>query len=514
MDHMIRRRLQELAAEEGPELVAALRRLATCQRGFTQDTAAALLEIDDDVELEQLLATLRAWQFITLQTVANGQHGRYAIDPLVAAAVGYDDAAIRAHYEYYLDLARRHHATDDYAGLASEIANLQAAFERILPTDIAAAFVLYSACSDFLMARGYHDLHLNWIQDLADAASRDRPDESLWGAIQNGLGVAYQNYPNGDQRENLRRAIAAYQETLLFHTSTTAQQAYALTQHNLGTAYAALAQIEDRTDNLWRAIDAYEAALKYRTAHAKPRAYAATQHNLGNAYRDLAGVEDRTANLHRAIHAYQQALAYYTPNHAPLDHAATLNNLGNAYRDLAGVEDRVDNLRRAIDAYEGALNYRTPQQTPLAYAVTQNNLGTAYRALANDKQQSINLRRAIAAFKEALRFHTPQHAHLDFAATQNNLGSAYRALAEIEAGEDNLRLAIAAFEHALDHCAPETAPMVYATTQANLGLAWQDLGDKAAAIACWREAAHYFQQMGAAEKSDLMVEWIDCLSDD
>lgn len=512
MSQIIHHRLQELAAEEDQTVVAALRRLAVCRGGFTQNAAAALLELDDEAELDHMLTTLRAWQFVAMQSTLAGQPTRYTIDPMIADAVEIDEAAIRAHYDYFAHLARQFSETGDDAAIELELVNIQTAFEQALTTDIAAAFMLYSTCSDFLLAKHYYQHHLDWIQRLADVASRHHSDESLWGAIQNGLGVAYQNAPGGDPRDNLQRAITAYQETLLFHTPTTAQQAYALTQHNLGTAYAALAQLEDRTGNLWNAIDAFEAALKYRTSSEKPRAYAATQHSLGNAYRELASTEERTDNLHRAIHAYQEALTYYTPAQFPQDHAASQNNLGNAYRDLASVENRVPNLHRAIEAYETALNYRTPQQTPEAYAITQNNLGTAYRALAHDEQQVVNLRRAINAFKEALRYHTK--AHLDYAATQNNLGSAYRALAEIEDSTENLNLAIQAFEAALQHCTPEIAPLVYATTQANLGLAWQDLSDNAAAVSCWREAARYFQQMGAVDKTELVLEWIARLDDD
>jgi tetratricopeptide (TPR) repeat protein len=509
MNRLIQRRLQEMIHEEGRGPADALRRLAVCQGGFTDEAAAAVLGLEpDDPALEKVLATLRAWQFVTLQSATNGQGARYAIDPMIAAEVGADEDARFAHYTHYEALARRHHDSGDYAGLDLELGNLEAAFEWALAHDTAAAYWLYNTCSDFLIRRGYHQRNMDWIQRVASAADPSS-DPYLWGAMQNSLGVAYQNLPAGDRRENLRRAITAYRETLKYHTLEDSAQAYAVTQHNLGTAYADLAQIEDRAENLWRAVAAYQEALAYRTPEGAPMAYAATQSVLGLAYRYLAGIEDRADNLRRAITAHQTALVYYTPDVSPLDYAATQNNLGNAYRDLAGVENHAENMRRAVAAYREALRYRTADNAPLAYAATQNNLGTAYRALAEEEESAQNLRRAILAFENALRFYTPHHNPLDYAATRSNLGSAYRALAKVEDDAAYLSQALEAFEEALRYCTPDRAPLDYATTQANLGLAHQDLGNTAAAVACWQEAERYFRRMNVLDKAEMMLEWIE-----
>jgi tetratricopeptide (TPR) repeat protein len=509
MDLMISRRLQEMTKDEGPGPAAALRRLTVCRGGFTDEAAAAVLGVAiDDPSLADTLATLRAWQFVTLQPAVNGHRARYAIDPIIAAAVGMDEEAGFAHYAYYEALAQQYHTSGVYTGLDLDLGNLEAAFEWALAHDVAAAYWLYNTCSGFLIRRGYYERNMDWIQRVAGAAD-PATDAYVWGAMQNSLGVAYQNLPSGDRRENLRRAVAAYRETLKYHTREVSEQAYAVTQHNLGTAYADLAQIEDRAENLWRAVAAYQEALKYRTPEDAPLAYAATQGVLGLAYRYLAGIEDRADNLRLAIRAHQAALAFYTPDAHPLDYAATQNNLGNAYRDLAAVDDHAENLRRAVAAYQEALRYRTADSEPMAYAATQNNLGTAYRALAAEEDAASNLRRAVAAFENALRYYTPHHDPLDYAATRSNLGSAYRALAHIEDETANLDRALAAFEDALHYCTPERVPLDYATTQANLGLAHQDRGDVAAAVACWHESERYFRRMGLLDKAEMIVEWIE-----
>lgn len=509
MDSLITRRLREMFNEEGPEPEAALRRLAVCRGGFTIAAAAAILGLEENsTHLERLLATLRTWQFITFQVIEDGvRHERYAIDPLVVAAAGIDPDARQAHYAYYVDLTQRSHEAGNFSLSAIELSNLEAAFDWSLTQDAAAAYHLYMACGDCLIQSGHADQALDWIQRI-EVATRNTADPYLRGQVHNTLGVAYQNATSGPRRDNLRRAIAAYFDALDDHDPETVPQAHAVAQHNLGTALADLARIENRAKNLGHAVAAYQIALSYRTPENAPLAYAATQNALGLAYRDLAGIEDRAANLQRAITAYENALRHYLPDSEPLEYAAIQNNLGNAYRDLAGAEDFAENLRRAVTAYHAALRYRTPQAAPLAYAATQNNLGTAYRALAEEEDPVLNLRRAVAAFEDALRYYTPQSTPLDYAAVCNNLGGVYRVLATFEDAGANLARAVAAFEDALRHATPQVAPLDYAKTQANLGLARQDLGDQVGAVACWREAALHFQRMGETDKADLMLEWI------
>ena len=85
---------------------------------------------------------------------------------------------------------------------------------------------------------------------------------------------------------------------------------YAMTEHNLGAAYAGLPS-GDRAANLARAIECFTEALRFFTAEAAPAGYAATEHNLGAAYAGLLS-GDRAANLARAIECFTEALRFYT----------------------------------------------------------------------------------------------------------------------------------------------------------------------------------------------------------
>jgi tetratricopeptide (TPR) repeat protein len=73
---------------------------------------------------------------------------------------------------------------------------------------------------------------------------------------------------------------------------------------------------------------------------------------------------------------------------------------------------------------------------------------------------------------------------------------------------------VTALDEALHYLTPQTAPLDYARAQANLGLARQDLGDRAGAVACWREAAEHFQRMGETAKAELMLELIAAANPD
>jgi tetratricopeptide (TPR) repeat protein len=92
--------------------------------------------------------------------------------------------------------------------------------------------------------------------------------------------------------------------TRIHDTLTAAPLDYAGTQNNQGNAYSDLAQVEDRADNLRRAITAFQQALVYRTPTAAPLAYAMTQANLGIAYAD-------SGDLDAAIKCWCEAVKYF-----------------------------------------------------------------------------------------------------------------------------------------------------------------------------------------------------------
>ncbi len=264
MIHVTMRQMVETEAK-GAVAEAILRRLAVCQGGFTYDAAQAICRETPEA-LDDALNTLQSWQFLRFE----GQ--RYALDPLAAAVIAPDSVAYRPHYDFYLALAREHDRRQDYLGLDIESDNLDAAFEwAIANGDGEDALWLANACGHFLGNRGRFEQRLNWFERVA-AALAAHPDDMLRANAQNSLGLIYQEHPTGSKRDNLQRAIAAYEAALIYYTPQAAPLDYAMTQNNLGNAYRDLAGIEDRAANLQRAIAAYEAALQYWTP--EPRRWA------------------------------------------------------------------------------------------------------------------------------------------------------------------------------------------------------------------------------------------------
>jgi tetratricopeptide (TPR) repeat protein len=495
LTEMIRKTLDQMDERDGGAARALLRRLAVCAGAFDYDAAKAIGGLDDDA-LQAALQTLRDFRFVRFDG------SRYQIDELVKLGAGAEETAQQAHFGYYRALARRiggdNARHDRYQLMDAERDEFEAAFNWALTHDPENAYWLANGCLFYFANRGRWNQLMDWFTRL-EAALRGQGESHTWAALQNSLGILYQEHPYGSRRDNLKRAIDAYREALRFYTPDAAPLAYAMTQNNLGTAYRDLAAVEARVDNLKRAIDAFREALRFRTPDAAPLDYAATQNNLGIAYSNLEAVEDRTDNLKRAIDAFREALRFRTPDAAPLAYAMTQNNLGTAYRDLAAVEDRTDNLKRAIDAYREALRFRTLDAAPLDYAMTHNNLGIAYRDLAAVEDRTDNLKRAIDAYREALRFYTPDAAPLDYAMTHNNLGTAYRDLAAVEDRTDNLKRAIDAYREALRFYTPDAAPLDYAATQNNLGIAYSNLAAVEArvdnlkrAIDAYREALRFY----------------------
>src|SRR5712692_7529605 len=86
------------------------------------------------------------------------------------------------------------------------------------------------------------------------------------------------------REENIRRAIAAYENALLFFTRNTHPLRNARIRNSLGIAYDLLADVRDKETNLNLAIPAYREALRVRTFDAFPQDYAMTENNLAVAY--------------------------------------------------------------------------------------------------------------------------------------------------------------------------------------------------------------------------------------
>ena len=286
---------------------------------------------------------------------------------------------------------------------------------------------------------------------------------------------------------NLQRAIGSFTEALRFFTAEAAPLDYAMTQNNLGLAYADL-PAGDRAANL----SAPSPATPRPCGSAPPRPprrIRRTQNNLGAAYAATPAPDgDWAANLaagHRLLRP-GPAVPHRRGRPPRLRHDP--EQPGHRLRRLPAETGR-PTCSKAIACYDQALRFRTPEAAPLTTPTTQNNLGIAYCRLP-DGDRSANLQQAIACYEQALRFRTPEAAPLDYAATQINLGNAYADFRR-ETGRPTCSEAIACYEQALPFYTPEAAPLGLRRDPEQPGhrLRRVPAGDRAAnlqqAIACY-----------------------------
>ena len=151
-------------------------------------------EVDED-DLDERLAALQAWQFVTRRDVEGKT--RYEIDPLV---IGRWARTMTRAARTTITTRRWRGSTikrQDYYGLDVESANLEAAFEWAMQTDAEDALWLFNACRYFLSNRGRFAQRMESGSSGVDAAlaGLEALQTTLRANAQNSLGATYQEIP-------------------------------------------------------------------------------------------------------------------------------------------------------------------------------------------------------------------------------------------------------------------------------------------------------------------------------
>lgn len=298
-------------------------------------------------------------------------------------------------------------------------------------------------------------------------SSGDRDRRAL---ANNNLGIALRRLGERETgTEDLARAIAVFEATVLEYPRERVPLDWARIQFNLGNVLEALGERESGTESLTRAIAAFEAASSELTRARVPLDWAAIEDSLGSAFAKLGDREKGTESLTKAVAAFKAALSEYTRERAPLDWARTQNNLGAALEALGAREKGVENLVKAIEADRAALAEYTRERFPLRWAMTEYNLGLALASLGERESGSETLTLAVEAFESALAERTHERVPLDWAKTQSRLGKVLLTLGERESGTQSLTRAIAAFESAGTEFPLDRVPLYFAQNESDLG---------------------------------------------
>ncbi|KAB8140702.1 hypothetical protein F8S13_22090 [Chloroflexia bacterium SDU3-3] len=467
----------------------------TARRQMNTLVNAALLSRTEQRDRWQQHSLLRGYALALLRRAgaaeaANAQH----------AAI-YDAAMQQA------DVAQHYHTMlPDYPQVRHAVA-------WAIENDLVRAQRLINNVATLQAAFGFAREGLTWSLQAREAVQqRGTAADAVWalGIWGNALCQSAKSFDD-DRAGFLYRALAAYDETLLFFSPDTNPLDFATTQNNRAVVLSMIANLpgEDCAARLYEALASYEEALHFRRSDTTPLDFAMTQSNRASLFRKLANLpeEDPSTRLHEALKAYDQALHFFHADTTPLAFAMVQNNRGTVFCDLAGRvgENRSTCLHEALTAFDDALHFRRPDTDPYTYATTQNNRGIVLRHLASlpGENRAVRLLEALSAYDGTLYFFRPDITPLDFAITQDNRGAVLRDLASQD-GEDRstrLREALTAYEEALRFRRSDTDPHAYAATQNNRGtvlrdLATQDGEDQSTrlceALAAYEEALRFF----------------------
>ncbi|HUB77487.1 MAG TPA: hypothetical protein VMB03_01755 [Bryobacteraceae bacterium] len=191
-------------------------------------------------------------------------------------------------------------------------------------------------------------------------------------AVLDQLGNALLQRARTEGAESLRDAIETHLAAAEAFRSLGQIDDWARVQFNIGNSYCNLS--ETTGENHWRrAVEAYEKTLLVRTRSRDPERCAAALENLGTAWRQAGDARKSIQCLHRALRI--SVLLGSTPKCADLH-----NNLGNAFLSLPAMTAR--NALRALRHFDRALNLQAQDAFSRAYGITQYNCAQAHIRLA------------------------------------------------------------------------------------------------------------------------------------
>lgn len=212
---------------------------------------------------------------------------------------------------------------------------------------------------------------------LAAKALQGTEEPRIRAAVLSLLGLVYPNSIRLPAKARLLCAVECDEKAAALYFKCEMFQAWARIQYNLGNTWCEFP--DDEFPAKWeKAIAHYEQALLFRTQQADPVSFAATMENLGTAYRQRT-TGDKAANVHSAMQCYRRALRLSPVATVPARWAALHNNLGNACLSLPcpDLSLRDSHARHALRHFDLALRVRTLQRGLFDYAVTKLNRAQA-----------------------------------------------------------------------------------------------------------------------------------------
>jgi CHAT domain-containing protein/Tfp pilus assembly protein PilF len=286
---------------------------------------------------------------------------------------------------------------------------------------------------------------------------------------------------NTHSPESLHEQVVGRERSLVLWRELGERQYEAAALYQLGTAYAALKELDRAVAEL------RQAAVLWKELGDRI--------NEADAYNQTGLLEERRGRQKAAIEPFAEALSRLDgPGVFPQLKAAVLNNLGNLLINLGQPRDAVSHLREALALYE---------KTDVTHQVNVlNNLGSAYTDLAESQEalrcyeQALKLAKDQERSPKSRQGQGPTQCNREpgaeqlrhRAATLNNLGELYDSLGDNEK-------ALERYQQALEIDRKLNDPRSEARTLNNIGLARQKLGQLAPAEEAYRGALDLARQV-------------------
>ncbi len=226
------------------------------------------------------------------------------------------------------------------------------------------------------------DITAHWrraVELLQQGIDQTASGSPLWCELQNNLGLAWMEFPNGD---HLKQAIAAFHAAQDRFSCGGNQMLWAKIQNNLGSAWLKFTT-GDRVSNLHSAIAAFRSALEVYDSKKNSLEWATAQNNLGTALMALTELRPNEAseNLGQAEAVFRSALEVFARGQHPLEWADAQNNLGLVLDRLPD-GDLDGNRKQAIAAFQAAEKSYSRTLHPEKWASIRFNQAVALKHLA------------------------------------------------------------------------------------------------------------------------------------
>ncbi len=313
-----------------------------------------------------------------------------------------------------------------------------------------------------------------------------------------------------DRNYNLKKAIEHYKKALEFISKEEKPYRYASLRYNLGNAYLSLRDGNEK-ENILRAIDEFTEAYKIRKEQKNSLEFGVISNALGLSYLMLSELsndpKESAAYLTNALSYFGDSAEVFTKEKYPIDYAMIHNNLGVCFTRLALLgKDKEKNFKEGIKHYKKALEVYTENDFPDDYGTTMYNIGLAYHNLSkvvSMPNKGEHLKDAEKYLKGSADTFVGTDRTDFFSRANYNLGVVYRDLAEIYKKREFLEKELESFKNALEGFDEEKTPFAYATAHFYIAQVYYSLGNKEEALRHYKEAKRVAEKFDKKLASDL-----------